>query len=64
MRRRKRKGFISFSEAVAPKPISEAKKWMSSIRQRPLNPDRVPRPSLSVDKLDVYADNFACVFSL
>ena len=63
VRRRKRKGFIAFTEAVASKPVSEAKRWMSSIRRRLLDPDRVPGPMLSVDKLDTYADHFACVFS-
>ena len=40
VRRRKREGFIAFTDAVASKPIAEAKRWMSSIRRRLQDPNR------------------------
>ena len=63
VRRRKREGFLAFTEAVASKPVAEAKKWMSSIRRRLQDPNREPGPGLSVDRLDTYAEHFAKVFS-
>ena len=63
VRRRKREGFIAFIDAVASKPIAEAKRWMSSIRRRLQDPNRVPGPGLSTNRLEAYADHFAGIFS-
>ena len=63
VRRRKRTGFISFTECVASKSLPEAMRQMSSIRRRHQNPKCAPGPGLSVDRLDTYADHFSEVFS-
>ena len=58
-----REGYIAFTEAVASKPVLEAKRWMGGIRRKLQDPNRVPGPGLSVDRLDAYADHFANVFN-
>ena len=63
VRRRKREGFIAFTDAVASNPIAEAKRWMSSIRRRLQDPNRVPGQGLSTSRLEAYADYFAGIFS-
>ena len=62
VRRRKRAGFVAFTDAVASKPVSEAMRQISSIRRRLQDPTRSPGPGLTVDQLDSYADHFAQVF--
>ena len=62
VRLRKRRGFVTFADDIASKPVTEAMKQMSSIKRRLQDPSRVPGPGLSTDKLDAYAEYFAQVF--
>lgn len=62
VRRRKRAGFVAFTDAVGSKPVTEAMRQINSIRRRLQDPTGTPGPGLTVDKLDTYADHIAQVF--
>ena len=63
VRRRKRSGFIAFTDSLASKPLPEAMRQISSIRRRLKDSSHAPGPGLAVGKLDIYADYLSQMFS-